>query len=269
MNGYFISITNNLLEDKHYEAMGQSVWLYMWLIDKMTDISEGQGIVNYGNPITYAQVAEHLTSLSDRTYRRMLATLRDAGYINTMQAKYGVYVTINKAKKQFGRQAQSSPAKNGLAGNNKPASSVKSGRAARPKMSTRPAKFGRALYIDNNTNNNTSLHKTTNVVLAAEPQTFKAEVSKLYYEVIKALDIPVSNHNNVRAKIAELSRSADKEAVINYLKFMRDQFASLDWEYKPHISEALDIYSKRGKIRETLKDASKNKEQTVWKAKAK
>jgi hypothetical protein len=158
LNGYFISITNNLLEGKHYEQMGQAVWLYMWLIDRMTDISEGQGIVNNGVPISYEMVHENLETLTHRTYMRMMATLRDAGYINTMQAKYGTYVTINKAKKHFGKRAETTPvkkpsrAKNGTAETKTPQLRQKR-QPAVPNMSSSYAKNGVSLYIDNNTNN--------------------------------------------------------------------------------------------------------------------
>ena len=52
MKGYFIEITNNLLDPKHQKAMKESVWLFMWLIDKMTSITEeGIGRVLGGKPI--------------------------------------------------------------------------------------------------------------------------------------------------------------------------------------------------------------------------
>jgi hypothetical protein len=188
MNGYFISITNNLLEDKHFEAMGKAVWLYMWLIDRMTDISEGQGIVNGGHPVTYAAVTKQLSSLSERSYNRMVHTLREAGYINTVQAKYGIYVTINKAKKQFNKKVQSSPAKNGVANES---SYAKSGNPAMPKVANSPAKSGVALYKKTNTRTNT---KKTNTNTAAPKSPEHEEISKLYYQAIKALSLPTLNH---------------------------------------------------------------------------
>jgi hypothetical protein len=190
MNGYFISITNNLLEDKHFEAMGKAVWLYMWLIDRMTDISEGQGIVNGGHPVTYAAVTKQLSSLSERSYNRMVHTLREAGYINTVQAKYGIYVTINKAKKQFNKKVQSSPAKNGVA--NESSIMPKVAIQTMPKVANSPAKSGVALYKKTNTRTNT---KKTNTNTAAPKSPEHEEISKLYYQTIKALSLPTLNHD--------------------------------------------------------------------------
>lgn len=252
MNGFFVSITNNLLEDKHYEKMGNAVWLYMWLIDRMTDISEGQGIVNNGVPITHGMVNENFKTLELRTYQRMIKTLRDAGYINTVQAKYGLYVTVNKAKKQFGKKVETSYDKNDTASTKKAFKPRQNSRAAMPKVSRSPAKSDVALYIDNNTstinNNNTSIGDKK-----SPAKIHREKVSKLYYEAIKALDLPVTNHNTLRLKINEMAKDADKDKIINYLKFMRDQFAETNWEYKPNITEALQIYSKRAKIRETFR----------------
>lgn len=182
MNGYFISITNNLLEDKHFERMGNAVWLYMWLIDKMTEISEGQGIVNHGNPITYSMVKNNFSSMSLRTYRRWIFELHEAEYINTGRAKHGLYITINKAKKQFGKQAQSSSAKNGTP---KKLRGAKKRTLDVPKMATSSAKNGTRLYIDNNTITNTS-NNTTNVVGVDTPlDKRKPEINELfeYWEI--------------------------------------------------------------------------------------
>ena len=39
---YYIPITNTLLEAKHIDSMGLSIWLFMWFIDRMTKI-DGNG----------------------------------------------------------------------------------------------------------------------------------------------------------------------------------------------------------------------------------
>lgn len=283
MNGFFVSITNNLLEDKHFERMGNAVWLYMWLIDRMTDISEGQGIVNGGYPVTHAMVQQNFGTMNDRLYRRYIATLRDAGYINTMKAQYGLYITINKAKKNFGKKVsapavKTTPDKTILTEQKKafrpdkkvltePTRPDKNGRAVRTKLSTRPDKNGTTLYIDNNTITTTSNNTIKGDKKSPRKNEHHELVSKLYYEAIKALDLPVRNHNNVKAKIAEMARDSGKEKIINYLTFLRDQYTDLDWDYKPHMSEALDIFNKRQQIRNTfeqhLKDSKRKKSETI------
>lgn len=116
MKGFFIEITNNLLEPKHRKAMKESVWLFMWLLDKMTSITEeGIGKILGGKPIKYEEVKEDL-GISMRTYRRWIEQLKTAGYINILRTPYGCVLTVNKARKRFGRRANSgisSCAKNG------------------------------------------------------------------------------------------------------------------------------------------------------------
>lgn len=78
------------------------------------------------------------------------------------------------------------------------------------------------------------------------------EIARLYYEAIKRLDLPVRNHTTLKKKIAEMSREPDRQKVVNYLLFMRDQFADTDWPYKPDINFDLDIYSKRKQIKNSM-----------------
>ncbi|RJQ33872.1 hypothetical protein C4568_03665 [Candidatus Parcubacteria bacterium] len=116
MKGYGITIKNDLLDPKHIERMGISVWLYMWLIDKMTSISEeGLGKVLGGKPVTYEEVKEEL-GVGRSTYFRWLKNLEDQGYINLIQAPHGSVITVIKAHKKFGKLV----AKMGLKGESRP-----------------------------------------------------------------------------------------------------------------------------------------------------
>ena len=107
MKGFYIEITNNLLDPKHIEKMGSSVWLFMWLLDKMTSINEdGIGKVLGGKPVVYSEVKEDL-GISERTYRRWTDTLREEKYITTIKAPYGLIFNVNKAKKRYARNVRS------------------------------------------------------------------------------------------------------------------------------------------------------------------
>lgn len=107
MKGFFIEITNNLLEPKHREAMKESVWFFMWLLDKITSISEeGIGKILGGKPIKYEEVKQDL-GISMRTYRRWTELLKEKGYINVLRTPYGCVLTVNKARKRFGRSVTS------------------------------------------------------------------------------------------------------------------------------------------------------------------
>ena len=104
MKGYYIEITNNLLDPKHREAMKESVWLFMWLLDKITSISEeGIGKVLGGKPVKYKDIKEDL-GISRMTFMRWTEMLKSSGYIFTIRTPYGLSFSVNKAKKVFGKK---------------------------------------------------------------------------------------------------------------------------------------------------------------------
>lgn len=145
MKGFGIEIKNDLLEKKHVEGMGISVWFYMWLIDKMTSIDEeGVGKILGGKPIKYADVAEEL-GVSMRTYRRWTTMLENAGYINTVNAPYGLVITVNKAHKRFGK----SYAKNGTPAEIAAAPEVAQHPAETAHLSTKSGTPNKTVQLDN------------------------------------------------------------------------------------------------------------------------
>lgn len=105
MKGFYIEITNNLLDSKHVKSMGSSIWEYMWLIDKMTRIDEdGTGWVLGGKPIKREEIKKDLGkdvgNIGDN-----LTKLEEAGYITLKRTPYGNIISINKAKKRYGKNA--------------------------------------------------------------------------------------------------------------------------------------------------------------------
>lgn len=106
MKGFGIYIQNDLLEPKHIEAMGIAVWLYMWLLDKMTSIDEKQvGHVLGNKPIKYEEIQEAL-GISADTYTRWMQTLEEAGYIKAIRTPAGISFRVFKAKKRFRKSAE-------------------------------------------------------------------------------------------------------------------------------------------------------------------
>jgi hypothetical protein len=104
MKGFGIEIKNDLLDPKHVQNMGQAVWLYMWLVDKMTSITEeGIGRVLGGKPITYDEVYKEL-GMSRNTYSRWIARLLEYPYIETTVAPHGITFRVLKAYKHFGKK---------------------------------------------------------------------------------------------------------------------------------------------------------------------
>lgn len=103
MKGYGIYVKNDLLEPKHIEAMSDgSIFLYLWLLDKMTSISEeGIGLVLGGKPIKQSEF-EKETGIKKSTYNRYVKRLKYYGYISTTRTPFGLVFRVNKATKIFG-----------------------------------------------------------------------------------------------------------------------------------------------------------------------
>lgn len=105
MKGFGIYVKNDLLEPKHHNQMGVALWLYLWLLDKMTSISEdGIGKVLGGKPIKYEEVFRDL-GVSRRTYGRYVEALEVASYITTKRTPYGLIIEVHKASKIFGKRS--------------------------------------------------------------------------------------------------------------------------------------------------------------------
>jgi len=101
MKGFGIYIQNDLLEPKHVKSMRNAVWLYMWLIDHMTSISEEQvGLVLGGRPVKYEEVAAEL-GIARNVYCEWVEKLRAYPYIETTRTPYGIVFRVFKAKKRF------------------------------------------------------------------------------------------------------------------------------------------------------------------------
>lgn len=153
MKGFYIEITNNLLDPKHYKNMGESVWLYMWLLDRITSINEnGIGKVLNNSEITYEIINQELP-MSRRTYSRYVARLKEHGYIRTIKVQNGLLITVTKAKKSFGRSATYGASKNNRA------DAPKMAQQMRQKRPSGIAKNGATIYRDLNIDNK---HTTSN-----------------------------------------------------------------------------------------------------------
>jgi len=106
MKGFGIYVQNDLLEAKHYQNIGNSLWLYLWLLDKITSISEdGIGKVLGGQPVKFERIIQDLP-ITDRTYTRYIDKLVESGYITALRTPYGYVFTVTKAKKIFGNKKE-------------------------------------------------------------------------------------------------------------------------------------------------------------------
>lgn len=102
MKGFGIEIKNNLLEPKHIRAMDSAVWLYMWLIDHITSVTEEEiGVVLGGKPVKYQEVNTDL-GISQDTYTRWIGRLLKYPYIQITRTPRGISFRVIKAYKHFG-----------------------------------------------------------------------------------------------------------------------------------------------------------------------
>src|SRR3990167_9758761 len=108
MKGFFIEITNNLLEKKHRKAMGSAVWEFMWCLDKITKIDEeGLGWVYGGKPIKLDEISKE-TGVHRDNVSRNIGKLQKHGYLAIKHPPYGMIVCVSKAKKRFGKNVKPS-----------------------------------------------------------------------------------------------------------------------------------------------------------------
>ena len=101
MKGFFIDITNNLLEPKHRKAMGETVWEFKWCLDHITKIDEdGKGWVLGSKPIKLNDIKADL-GLSRQWISHNLNLLEANGYLCLTQTGRGIIIQVNKAQKRF------------------------------------------------------------------------------------------------------------------------------------------------------------------------
>jgi DNA-binding Lrp family transcriptional regulator len=107
MKGFYIEITNNLLEPKHRKQMGTAVWEFMWCLDKITKIDDDQiGWVLGGKPIQLREIKNNI-GITEPKISQNLNKLQAAGYLNIQRTQYGVVISINRAKKRFAQKVKS------------------------------------------------------------------------------------------------------------------------------------------------------------------
>lgn len=115
--------------------MGKAVWLYLWLLDKMTSVDEsGIGKVLGGRPVTYEEVENDL-GIARRNYQRYVTILRENKYIQTTRTSRGFVIKVAKAHKVYGQSVND---KNGTSHSNSKRQKVS---GDKPKMSHQTTKM--------------------------------------------------------------------------------------------------------------------------------
>lgn len=98
---YFLPVSSGLLEPKHVAAIGPAIWVFLWMVNKITRDEEGEGIVLNGAAIRSQVIAEDL-GFKDRSVRTHLDILCDGGYIRKERCGHvsnGFRYWVAKSKK--------------------------------------------------------------------------------------------------------------------------------------------------------------------------
>lgn len=104
MTGFYITISNGLLEGDHRKRMGAAVWEFLWCIDKVTKIDDnGDGHVLGGKPIQLDDLA-HQMGVHRITVSEHLSLLQKEGYIEKTLHRHGISIVVKKTKKRFGKR---------------------------------------------------------------------------------------------------------------------------------------------------------------------
>lgn len=251
MKGFGIYVKNNLLETKHVVNMGEAVWLYLWLLDRMTSINEnGVGKVLGSQPIKYEMVFADL-GVTLRTYRRWLEKLRVAGYVNTLRTPYGLVVTVNKAEKIYQKRSD----KNGTSNTDVPHMShpdVPKIVRDVPKIVPRSDKNGTSnKTIQDNTKDNTSI---TNVIGSEKPSFGKPEINEMFGYWEKTIGYPLKSRvtSNRRACSNLLKRysALELKKLVDLVHMAhQDSYAGAAGK----ISDFADLQSSESKLKVWLK----------------
>ncbi|MCX6785953.1 MAG: hypothetical protein NTZ18_03840 [Candidatus Komeilibacteria bacterium] len=101
VQGYYIEISNGLLQNGHRKKMGEAVWEFMWCLDHITMIDDdGTGWVLGGKPVNLKDLSVdmdvHFTTIS-----RNINKLTEQGYLTLIHTPYGIKIGVKKAKKKF------------------------------------------------------------------------------------------------------------------------------------------------------------------------
>lgn len=93
-----LTIWSGLFKKKHWKKMGNAIWLFGMLIDKVTKEEDGKGYVLGGKPVTYHTFKDEMP-ITKRQYLRYLDILRNGSYIHTHNTHHGLVIIIHNSKK--------------------------------------------------------------------------------------------------------------------------------------------------------------------------
>ena len=83
---------------EHCGKIGSALWEFVWCLDKITEETDGIGVVLGGAPVKIKQIANDLAR-GEHTVRRNLDRLEDGNYINRTRTPYGFTIRVRNSYK--------------------------------------------------------------------------------------------------------------------------------------------------------------------------
>lgn len=217
--------------------MGEAIWLYMLLLDKITSVTEsGVGTVLGGKPLKHSDILEYYPLLPRITYARYVGILKAAGYIETKRTPVGLVFKVLKAKKIF----------------NSDVSNVKHQRSKTPKADvskTTHQKPSDVSKMDSDVSKMRQTNKTrqlqdnsntTNVVLGAKAP--KAEIDFMF-EVWEKL-VGYKIESRVKANRFACNNLLKKHGTEKLEQLIRGVALAQNDRYAPRISDFCSLQQK-------------------------
>jgi hypothetical protein len=93
---YAIPVWNGLLE--HRKQIDGAIWLFLWLLDAVTNEKDDVGFVHGGAPVKVAAIAQAL-EFDEWTIRQHFKKLEEGGYIRRRRTPYGYVIHVVKSRK--------------------------------------------------------------------------------------------------------------------------------------------------------------------------
>lgn len=91
-----IPVWNGVIE--HRSRIDGAIWVFLWLLDAITEEKNGVGIVLGGVPVKASRIAHDLACVQ-RTVFRHLDTLENEKYITRRRTPYGFVIEVCKSRK--------------------------------------------------------------------------------------------------------------------------------------------------------------------------
>jgi hypothetical protein len=78
--GFWTGLKANVIDWKHVRKMGKAIWLFGYLTTRQTALNKaGEGVVNYGHPLTLDTIRSDTKGIPIRTLKRWIARLKRNG----------------------------------------------------------------------------------------------------------------------------------------------------------------------------------------------